>query len=136
MEQIPDWETLIASRMRPCATICTIEDPAKRARKMKERRRAKSHQRIAYRKKYREENRDEINAKKRDYNATEEGKRKNSEYNAMWREKNAEYDKQRKREWWRRTHPNPKPIGRPRKNAKLGIADCRTQQTVRHHVPD
>ena len=126
MQQSTNWESLIASRMRPCATICTIEDPAKRARKMKERRRSKSLQRIAYRKKYREENRDELNAKKRDYNATEEGKRKNSEYNAMWREKNAEHAKERKREWWRRTHPNPKPRGRPRKNAELGIADSRT----------
>lgn len=126
MENTQDWESLIASRMRPCATICKIEDPAKRARKMKEQRRSKNPQRIAYRKKYREENRDELNAKKRAYNATEEGKRKNSEYNAKWRDENKEYDRERKREWWRRTHPNPKPIGRPRKNAELGIFNSTT----------
>lgn len=118
-----DWETLIAARMRPCESLCRVEDSSKRNRALREKRRAKDPHRIEYRRKYREEHKEEINEKHRAKNATEEGKRKNSEYNALWRKKNAEYDKERKIEWWRRTHPKPKPKGRPRKNAKLGIAD-------------
>ena len=76
-----------------------------------------SPQRKLYHEQYRKENRDDINARHRARNATPEGKRKNSEYNAMWRKKNKEYDRKRKQEWWRRTHPNPKPIGRPKKEA-------------------
>ena len=142
-----NWESLIASRMRPCVTICKIEDAGKRNQRMCGERWRKNNpekvkeiqkrsdekrknnpkrkawreaydqtpQRKLRRKQYREANRDEINARKRIYNASTKGKMKNAEYNAMWREKNKEYDRKRKREWWRRTHPNPKPIGRPRK---------------------
>ena len=74
-----------------------------------------SPQRKRYHKQYREDNRDEINARHRVWNASPEGKQKNAEYNAMWREKNKEYDRKRKQEWWRSTHPNPKPRGRPKK---------------------
>lgn len=72
-------------------------------------------ERKQYHQKYREENKDEINARHREYNATEKGKAANSKYNAQWREKNKEYDRERKRIWWRKTHPNPGPIGRPKK---------------------
>jgi hypothetical protein len=74
-----------------------------------------SPERKQYHQKYREENKDEINARHREYNATEKGKAANSKYNAQWREKNKEYDRERKRIWWRKTHPNPGPIGRPKK---------------------
>lgn len=126
-----NWESLIASKMRPCATMCKIEDAGKRNqaiqgkkwRKNDPKRKAwqkaydQSPQRMLYHEQYRKENRDDINARHRARNATPEGKRKNSEYNAMWRKKNKEYDRKRKQEWWRRTHPNPKPIGRPKKEA-------------------
>ncbi len=144
-----NWESLIASKMRPCATMCKIEDAGKRnqaiqgkkwrknnpekvkaiqkrsdeKRKNDPKRKAwqkaydQSPQRKLYHEQYRKENRDDINARHRARNATPEGKRKNSEYNAMWRKKNKEYDRKRKQEWWRRTHPNPKPIGRPKKEA-------------------
>jgi hypothetical protein len=112
-----NWESLIASRMRPCATICAIEDPVKRAKKMKEDRRAKKPERIAYKKKWREEHRDELNAKKRAYRATPEGKCKSHEENKKWREENKEYDKERKAKWWRLKHPNPNQPGRPKKVA-------------------
>ena len=144
-----NWESLIASRMRPCATICKIEDAGKRNQRMCEKRWRKNNpekvkeiqkrsdekrkndpkrkawkkeydatpERKQYHQKYREENKDEINARHREYNATEKGKAANSKYNAMWREKNKEHDRKRKQEWWRRTHPNPKPTGRPKKEA-------------------
>ena len=141
------WESLIASRMRPCVTICKIEDAGKRNQRMCGKRWRKNNpekvkeiqkrsdekrkndpkrkawrkeyddtpERKEYHRKYRRENKEEINARHREYNATEKGKTANSKYNAQWREKNKEYDRKRKREWWRRTHPNLKPIGRPRK---------------------
>ena len=144
-----NWESLIASKMRPCATICKIEDPGKRnqamhwkkwrkntpekvkaiqkradeKRKNDPKRKAwqkaydQSPKRKLYHEQYRKENRDDINARHRARNATPEGKKKNAEYNAMWRKKNKEYDRKRKQEWWRRLHPNPKPIGRPKKEA-------------------
>ena len=65
----------------------------------------------------REENRETINARKRAYRATDEGKKKTSEYNRKYRLEHYERECARKREWWRRTHPNPKPKGRPRKEA-------------------
>ena len=34
MENTQDWETLIASRMRPCATMPKEEDASRRAKKM------------------------------------------------------------------------------------------------------
>lgn len=142
-----NWESLIASRMRPCTTICKIEDAGKRNQRMCQKRWRKNNpekvkeiqkrsdekrkndpkrkawqkeydaspERKQYYQKYREENKDEINARHREYNATEKGKAANSKYNAQWREKNKEYDRKRKQEWWRSTHPNPKPIGRPKK---------------------
>lgn len=141
------WESLIASRMRPCVTICKILDAGKRNQRMCEKRWRKNNpekvkeiqkrsdekrkndpkrkawqkeydatpERKEYHRKYRRENKEEINARHREYNASEKGKAANSKYNAEWREKNKEYDKKRKQEWWRRTHPNPKPIGRPKK---------------------
>jgi hypothetical protein len=83
----------------------------------KEDRRAKKPERIAYKKKWREEHRDELNAKKRAYRATPEGKCKSHEENKKWREENKEYDKERKAKWWRLKHPNPNQPGRPKKVA-------------------
>lgn len=74
-------------------------------------------ERKEYRRKYRRENREEINARHRERNATEKGKAANSAYNKKWRESHKEYDRERKRKWWRLKHPNPRPIGRPRKEA-------------------
>ena len=97
------WESLIASRMRPCVTICKIEDAGKRNQRMCEKRWRKNNpekvkeiqkrsdkkrkndpkrkawqkeydaspERKQYHQKYREENKDEINARHREYNATE-----------------------------------------------------------------
>ena len=110
-----------------------IEDPGKRNAANQQRRhdakRRKDPKRIAwqrqydaspkrkaYHKQFRIENREEINARHRAYNASEKGRASNSRYNAEWREKNREYDRERKKLWWRRNHPNPKPVGRPRKN--------------------
>lgn len=119
------WESLIAQKTelhRPTYAPQRIEDPDKRRKRINERRRSKSPGRIAYKKKYREEHRDELNAKNREYRATPEGKRKTQEYNKKWRKENREYDRERKRAWWRKTHPNPRPIGRPRK-PKTEVAD-------------
>lgn len=66
--------------------------------------------------KWRKDNRERINEKKREYNASEKGKKSNARYNAIWRANNSEYERERKKIWWRKTHPNPKPVGRPRKN--------------------
>ena len=77
-----------------------------------------SPKRKAYHKQFRIENREEINARHRAYNASEKGRASNSRYNAEWREKNREYDRERKKLWWRRNHPNPNPVGRPRKNVE------------------
>ena len=106
-----NWESLIAARMRPCVRLAE-DDPSKRNRRNRERRR----DRTEYRKKYRAEHHDEIIARHHEYNASEHGRKVNAEYNKEWREKNRQYDKERKAAWWRKTHPNPRPIGRPRKN--------------------
>ena len=80
-----NWESLIAQKMELHSSTYApqrIEDPDKRRKRINEIRRSKSPGRIAYRKKYREEHRDELNAKHRAWNATPEGKQKNKEYNA------------------------------------------------------
>lgn len=113
-----NWESLIAQKIELHSSTYApqrIEDPDKRRKHINETRRSKSPGRIAYRKKYREEHRDELNAKHRAWNATPEGKQKNKEYNARYRELNKEREKKRKAEWWRRKHPNPNPPGRPKK---------------------
>lgn len=110
-----NWESLIAQRMRPSATICAIEDPVKRAKKKVQDRREKKPERIAYKIKYRQDHRDEINAKKRAYRATPEGKRKTHEYNQRYRLEHYEQECARKRKWYREHNPNPRPMGRPRK---------------------
>lgn len=114
MEQTVRWESLIKDRMRPCIRLAE-EDPSKRNRKN----RGKRRDRKAYRAEYRKTHIEELTEKRKAYNASEHGKKVNSEYNAMWREKNKEYDKKRKAEWWRKKHPNPRPTGRPRKNEQL-----------------
>ena len=73
--------------------------------------------RKAYKKKYKQEHNEHINELHRNYNATEKGKATNSAYNKKWRELNKEYDRERKQKWWRLKHPNPRPVGRPRKEA-------------------
>lgn len=73
--------------------------------------------RKAYKKKYKQEHRERVNELHRSYNATDKGRATNSAYNKKWREEHREYDRKRKQEWWRRKHPNPRPIGRPRKEA-------------------
>lgn len=139
-----NWESLIKDRMRPCIRLAE-DDPGKRNQRNHQRKYARSEkgraykkdyeqtpkrkaykaeyekrpERIAYNKekgkKYRENHKEELNAKHREYNASEHGKAVNAATNKAWREKNKEYDKKRKAEWWRKTHPNPKPIGRPKK---------------------
>lgn len=126
-----NWESLIKDRMRPCIRL-KEEDPGKRNQRNHQRnyeqtpkRKAykaeyeKRPERIAYNKekgkKYRENHKEELNAKHREYNASEHGKAVNAATNKAWREKNKEYDKKRKAEWWRKHHPNPKSIGRPKK---------------------
>lgn len=118
-EACVNWESLIAERSAAKHDTYKpqrIEDASKRNRALRDSRRDATPERKAYKRKYREEHRDELNAKKREYNATPEGKRKNHEQNKKWREANREYDRERKRAWWHKTHPNPKPIGRPRKS--------------------
>lgn len=116
-----NWESLIAKRSRPCATICAIEDPALRARKIHDKRHEEKRKtnpaRIAYKKKYREEHRDEANAKKRAWRATPEGKKATHDYNERYRLEHYEQECARKRKWYHEVkNPNPKPTGRPRKN--------------------
>lgn len=151
----PSWESLIKDRMRPCIRLAE-EDPGKRNQRNHQRKYARSEKGKAYRreyeqtpkrkaykaeyekrperiaynkekgKKYRENHKEELNAKHREYNASEHGKTVNAATNKAWREKNKEYDKQRKAEWWRKTHPNPRPIGRPKKEQNEHQAeDCR-----------
>ena len=117
MVTMQNWESLIAARMRPCATICKVEDASKRNRANREKKHNLKPERIEYKKKYRTEHRDELNAKKRAYRATEEGKRKTHEYNEKYRLENYEKECARKRAWWRKKNPNPRPIGRPKKEA-------------------
>ena len=117
-EACVNWESLIAERRaakRDTYKPQRIEDAGKRNRALRDKRRDASPERKAQKRKYREEHRDELNAKKRVYRATPEGKRKNHEQNKKWREANREYDRERKRAWWKKTHPNPKAPGRPRK---------------------
>lgn len=113
-----NWESLIAERTavkRDTYKPQRIEDASKRNRALRDKRRAGTPKRKAQQRKYRETHRDELNANKRAYRATPEGKRKTHEENKKWREENREYDRERKRAWWKKTHPNPKPRGRPRK---------------------
>jgi hypothetical protein len=42
-DKVPHWESLIASKMRPCATICEVEDPVRRNNLEKTRRWHKEH---------------------------------------------------------------------------------------------
>jgi len=42
-EEIPSWESLIASRMRPCAKVCEVVDPVRRNNLEKTRRWHKEH---------------------------------------------------------------------------------------------
>lgn len=58
--------------------------------------------RIEYRKKYYEENKEELKRKRREYNATEHGKLVNKICSKRWVENNREYDKKRKDEWYQR----------------------------------
>ena len=71
--------------------------------------------RKAYKKKYKQEHKERINELHRNYNATEKGRATNSAYNKKWRDSHKEYDRERKRKWWRLKHPNPRPVGRPKK---------------------
>jgi hypothetical protein len=115
-----NWESLIAERIeahRDTYAPQRIEDSGKRRLVYKERRRSRTPKRIEYRRKYREEHREELIAKRHKYNSSDHGRKVNSEYNKLWRAKNKEYDRKRKQEWWRRTHPNPRPVGRPKKEA-------------------
>lgn len=73
--------------------------------------------RKAYKKKYKQEHKEHINELHRNYNATEKGRATNSAYNKKWRESHKEYDRERKQKWWRLKHPNPRPVGRPKKEA-------------------
>lgn len=140
-----NWESLIKDRMRPCIRLAE-EDPGKRNQLNQQKKWRKSEQgkawrkeweqtpkrkawkkeyensetRKQYKKSYREENKELFNERHRAYNATEHGKEQNAKTSKAWREKNKEYDKARKAEWWRRTHPNPKPIGRPKKEKDEG----------------
>lgn len=144
-----NWESLIASRMRPCATICKIEDAGKRNQRMCEKRWRKNNpekvkeiqkrsnekrkndpkrkewqkeydqrpERKARKKLWADAHREQLRAQKKRYRDSEKGHRKCVEYGKLWRERNREYDRKRKQEWYRRKHPNPRPIGRPRKEA-------------------
>ena len=73
--------------------------------------------RKSYKKKYKQEHRERFNELHRNYNATEKGKATNAAYNKKWRESHKEYDRERKQKWWRLKHPNPRPVGRPKKEA-------------------
>lgn len=73
--------------------------------------------RKAYKKQYKQEHREHINELHRNYNATPKGRATNSAYSKKWRESHKEYDRERKRKWWRLKHPNPRPVGRPKKEA-------------------
>lgn len=77
----------------------------------------RSPSRKAYKKKYKQEHRERMNELHRNYNATEKGRATNAAYNKKWRESHKEYDRERKQKWWRLKHPNPRPVGRPRKEA-------------------
>ena len=43
IDDIPSWESLIASRMRPCTKVCEVEDPVRRNNLEKSRRWHKEH---------------------------------------------------------------------------------------------
>lgn len=113
------WESLIKERMRPCIAQ-REEDPVKRNRQLRDQRRGRSDARKESKRRYREAHRDELNEKKRAYNASEQGAAKNRAYGKEYRERNRERERKRKAEWWRRRHPNPRPVGRPRKVVDAG----------------
>lgn len=73
---IPDWESLIAARMRPCIAMPKDEDASKRAKRITDNRYAKSEKRRISRKAWTSSPAGKLSQKRRDarYRATEKGK--------------------------------------------------------------
>ena len=84
MENTQDWESLIASRMRPCATMPKEEDASRRAKKMSTDRYEQSEKRKVSRKKWQqsEAGKKSMHDRGERYRHTEKGV-KNSRKKAM-----------------------------------------------------
>ena len=112
-KEIESFENLLKSRL--AGVLPVVKQPRAVRRREWQRaydaRRNATPERIAYKKKYYDENRDKIIEKKRQWNASPHGKRVNSEYGKYYRQLKGEAEKARKRAWY---HANKVLKGTPR----------------------
>lgn len=97
-KEIESFESLLKSRL--AGVLPVVKKPRVRDYKAYEAKRSKTPERIAYRKKYREDHAEELKEKSKKYNASSWGKKVNSEYNREYRLKKGEAEKARKRAWY------------------------------------